>query len=76
MSDTAESSPVLLAVVAEDRVTATLYQTAGGRGFLLETIVWPAVWGTRSRFQRVLTTEEARAWVAGHGVDVEMEADA
>ena len=69
-----EASPVLLAVVAEDRATATLYKTASG--FLLDTILWPAMWGTRSHFSREMTMAEARAWVAGHEVDVEMEVEA
>lgn len=62
--------PVLIAAVAEDRVTAALYQA--GDGFFLETIVWPAVWGTRSLFSRDLTPDEARQWAAGHGI---MEVD-
>ena len=64
--------PVLIAAVAEDRVTAALYQA--GDGFFLETIVWPAVWGTRSLFSRDLTPNEARAWLVGHGI-VEVEVD-
>ena len=61
MSETAEQ--ILLAVVAEDRVTAALYKI--GEDFALETTVWPAVWGTRSHFSRDLTPDEAQAWAAG-----------
>ena len=61
-----EPDDELLAVVAEDRVTAALYRTPDG--FLLETTMWPAMWGTRSRFSRPLSLEEARAWMAGHGI--------
>ena len=57
----------LLAVVAEDRATAGLYRT--GHLFVLETLLWPAMWGTQSRFTRVLTTDEARTWLAAHGID-------
>ncbi len=60
------SEAVLLAVVAEDTATAMLYRTA--QGFTLETVVWPAMWGTRSHFRRDLTPDDARAWVAGHGI--------
>ena len=56
----------LLAVVAEDRATAGLYRT--GHLFVLETLLWPAMWGTDSRFSRILTVGEARAWLAGHGL--------
>ncbi len=70
MSETAEQ--ILLAVVAEDRVTAVLYK-AGDDGFFLETIVWPAVWGMRSHFSRDMTPGEARAWMIGHGVEIESE---
>ncbi|MHB1608444.1 MAG: hypothetical protein ACYCXX_07360 [Acidiferrobacter thiooxydans] len=63
----AEASPALLAVVAEDRVTALLYKV--GDGFLMETVVWPAVWGTHSLFRRDLTKDEARTWLSGHGVE-------
>ena len=58
---------ILLAVVAEDRVTALLYRVADG--FLVETVLWPAVWGTRSYFRRDLSQDEARAWLSGHGVE-------
>ena len=61
----------LLAVVTEDTVTAMLYRTSGG--FVLETVVWPAMWDTRGRFSRDLTHDEARAWAAGHGVEIESE---
>ncbi len=38
-------APNLLAVVAEDRATAMLYR---GQGYyLLETVLWPAMWGER-----------------------------
>ncbi|AWP24524.1 hypothetical protein C4901_15310 [Acidiferrobacter sp. SPIII_3] len=66
MSEAAEDLLVLLAVVAEDRVTAALYRTPDG--FLLETTMWPAMWGTHGRFQRALSTEEARDWIAAHGL--------
>lgn len=71
MSEAAEASYVdepdeLLAVVAEDRCSAGLYRTAGG--FVLETTLWPAMWGTRSRFSRPLPLEEARDWIAAHGL--------
>ncbi len=65
-----ESAPLLLAVVAEDRATALLYWA--GASFVLETVVWPAMWDTRSRFVRALSLDEARAWITGHGV---MEVD-
>ena len=61
-----EPDDELLAVVAEDRVTAALYRTPDG--FLLETTMWPAMWGTRSRFSRPLSLEEARDWIAAHGL--------
>ena len=61
-----EEQTPLLAVVAEDRVTALL--SRADDGFLLETIVWPAVWGARGRFTRILTVAEARAWLGGHGL--------
>ncbi len=69
----AQAEAILLAVVAEDTATAMLYRR--GDGFTLETIVWPAMWGTRSRFVRSLTPDEARAWVVGHGVDIAMEVE-
>ncbi len=50
---------MLLAVVAEDTATALLYRTA--EGFALETVVWPVMWETRSRFSRDLSPDEARA---------------
>lgn len=62
---------VLLAVVAEDRVTALLYRT--GADFTLETVVWPAVWGTRSLFSRAITPHEAKVWMEAHGVEIETE---
>jgi hypothetical protein len=62
----AAPAPDLLAVVAEDRATAGLYRT--GQAFVLETLLWPAMWGTDSRFTRVLTEDQARAWLAGHGL--------
>lgn len=62
--------PVLLAVVAEDTATALLYRTV--TGFVLETVVWPPMWDTRSRFARALSLDEVRAWIAAHGV---MEVD-
>ena len=67
-AESAESAPApdLLAVVAEDRVWASLSRT--GHAFVLETLLWPAMWGTDSRFSRILTASEARAWLAGHGV--------
>ena len=65
------SEEVLLAVVAEDTATALLYRTA--QGFVLETVVWPAMWDTRGRFSRDLSPDEARAWMVGHGVEIEME---
>ena len=64
--ESARAEPVLLAVVAEDRVSASLYRA--GQAFILETLLWPAMWGTDSRFTRVLTASEARAWLAGHGL--------
>ena len=30
--------------------------------------MWPAMWGTRSRFSRPLSLEEARDWIAAHGL--------
>ena len=57
----------LLAVVAEDRVSASLYRT--GQAFVLETLLWPAMWGTRNFFSRYLTPDEARTWLAAHGID-------
>jgi hypothetical protein len=65
------SEEVLLAVVSENTATAILYRA--GKNFILETIVWPAVWDTRGRFCRDLTPDEARAWAAGHGVEIESE---
>lgn len=59
MSVAAEAAPMLLAVVAEDTATALLYRTA--EGFALETVVWPVMWETRSRFSRDLSPDEARA---------------
>ena len=59
--------PDLLAVVAEDRVSASLYRTE--QAFVLETLLWPAMWGTDSRFTRVLTEDQARDWLAAHGID-------
>ena len=73
MSAVGGADDELLAVVAEDRVTAALYLTANG--FLLETTMWPAMWGTRGRFSRVLSLDEAQAWMAGHGVDAVMEVE-
>ena len=64
--DDADTAAVLLAVVAENHATTLLYRTA--YGFMLDTITWPPVWGTRSFFSRDLTPDEARAWVAGHGI--------
>ena len=67
MSEAAAApAPDLLAVVAEDRVSASLYRTE--QAFVLETLLWPAMWGTDSRFTRILTASEARAWLAGHGL--------
>ena len=60
---------ILLAVVAEDRVSAALYWRPADDGFRLETLVWPAVWGTHSLFRRDLTKDEARTWLSGHGVE-------
>jgi hypothetical protein len=68
----AEAEHVLLAVVAEDTATAMLYRT--DEGFVLETVIWPAMWDTRGRFSRDLSPNEAAEWAAGHGVDIEMEA--
>ena len=64
--DDADTAAVLLAVVVEDRATDLLYKT--GEGFVLETVIWPAVWGTRSHFRRDLTLDETRAWIVGHGI--------
>ena len=66
----AEAVPeaILLAVVAEDRVSAALYWMPAD-GFRLETLVWPVVGGTRSHFRRDLSKDEARAWLVGHGVE-------
>ncbi len=62
--------PILLAVVAEDRVSAALYWMPAA-GFRLETFAWPAMWGTRAHFSRDLSEDEARAWLLGHGVEME-----
>ena len=62
--------PILLAVVAEDRVSAVLYWMPAA-GFRLEPFARAGRWGTRAHFSRDLSEDDARAWLLGHGLEME-----